>query len=87
MNWTYRYYQDSNYDLLAIGGGIVETSVGIVGLCVLIIRLMNKCNAYRSKNVVPSIYILPSVQEQFQSDNQILINENGTKSVKNIVFV
>jgi len=66
-NWVYRYYVESYYDLIAIGGGITETLIGFGGLIMIVVlyRLRIQPSAGTYFAVAPpspnGIYTLPFV--------------------------
>jgi len=83
FNWVYRYYYESYYDLIVATSGVIETCVGLIGVMgALTLRLKSGGSCGSNSPPRPSIYILPSLYEQFEREYKILQSEEKDEKQK-----
>jgi len=67
-NWAYRFFEENYYDLIAVGGGVTETLIGLCGLVMTLVlyrlRIQSPAAGTYFAFTLPStngIYTLPFV--------------------------
>jgi len=93
LNWLYRYNTENYFDMIAVVGGVIETSIAVIGLLAVIFRNISKYSNVAGV-MSPSVYTIPSAIQVFENsfnqmknsdskaDCEVLIHSNTVVSPK-----
>jgi ER lumen protein retaining receptor len=66
FNWVYRYNTENYFDMIAVVGGVIETSIAVFGLAAVILRNISKYSNLAGVQM-PSVYTIPSAVSVFEN--------------------